>query len=335
MNIIITGAFGFVGTNLSQVLKYNSEDKLIALDISEAKKHCFDECYSWNDLESINWEKIDTIIHLAGKAHDTKSTTVEQIYFDVNVGLTKSIFEKFLHSNASKFIYFSSVKAVADIVKEDFLSEDVEPKPGTAYGRSKLEAERYLTVRLNEYTTERLLDRVTGRFEDDAKERTSDEAKKVYILRPSMIHGPGNKGNLNLLYKIVSKGIHWPLGAFENKRSFTSMANLQFVIRQIIEKDIIPGTYQIADDQSLSTNQLIKLIAQSQGKKAKIWNINKNAIYYVAKFGDLFHLPLNSERLKKLTESYVVSNSKLKKALGIDKMPVSAAEGMKKTLKSF
>jgi hypothetical protein len=79
-----------------------------------------------------------------------------------------------------------------------------------------------------------------------------------------MIHGPGNKGNLNLLFKLVSKGIPWPLGAFENKRSFTSIENLRFVIQQLIEKDIEPGTYQIADDEPLSTNQLIELIAASQ-----------------------------------------------------------------------
>ena len=53
------------------------------------------------------------------------------------------------------------------------------------------------------------------------------DGKKVYILRPCMIHGPGNKGNLNLLYGVVSKGMPWPLGAFENRRSFTSIGNLQ------------------------------------------------------------------------------------------------------------
>jgi nucleoside-diphosphate-sugar epimerase len=338
MNILITGAFGFVGTNLSHSLKTHSNHHLIALDIRETESHSFNEYYAWNDLENIDWEKIDTIIHLAGKAHDTKNTSEERTYFDINVGLTKSIFEKFLQSNASKFIYFSSVKAVADSVKGNILTEDAEPTPGTAYGKSKLEAERYLDSRLHEYTTGRMDDGAMerrGREGEKAIGRKGDGAKKVYILRPSMIHGPGNKGNLNLLYKVVKKGIPWPLGAFENKRSFTSIDNLQFAIQQLIEKEINPGTYQIADDKPLSTNQLIRLIAESQSKKTRIWNINKNLISYFAKIGDKLHLPLNSERLKKLTESYVVSNSKLKKALGIEKMPVCAEEGMKKTLRSF
>ena len=150
-----------------------------------------------------------------------------------------------------------------------------------------------------------------------------------------MIHGPGNKGNLNLLYKLVQKGIPWPLGAFQNKRSFTSIGNLAFIIQQIIEKDIDPGIYQIADDQPLSTNRLIELISESKNKKAHIWNIKPKIITTLAKLGDDLHLPLNSERLKKLTESYVVSNQKLKNAFGIAKMPVSAEEGMRKTLASF
>jgi nucleoside-diphosphate-sugar epimerase len=150
-----------------------------------------------------------------------------------------------------------------------------------------------------------------------------------------MIHGPGNKGNLNLLFKLVSKGIPWPLGAFENRRSFASIENLQFVIQQLVENDIEPGIYQVANDEPLSTNEIIQLIAKSQGRKSCIWNISKKMISLLAKTGDIFHLPLNSERLKKLTESYVVSNQKLKRALGIENMPVSAEEGMNKTLNSF
>ena len=266
-----------------------------------------------------------------------------------NVGLTQQIFEYFLQSNASKFIFFSSVKAVADNVNGEFLTEDAVPNPKTAYGKSKLEAEKYLTGRLVEYNgslanahpEQKRPVQLAGEAEIAAESNRflsafgRPAAKKVYILRPSMIHGPGNKGNLNLLYKLVQKGIPWPLGGFENKRSFTSIDNLAFVIQEIIEKEIDPGTYQIADDEPLSTNRLIELISESKNRKVRIWNINKKLILNIAKPGDLLHLPLNSERLKKLTESYVVSNKKLKTALGIEKMPITAEAGMEKTLKSF
>lgn len=90
----------------------------------------------------------------------------------------------------------------------------------------------------------------------------------------------------------------------------------------MIEKDIKPGIYQIADDEALSTNRIIILIAESQNKKAKIWHIPVQLIKTIAQLGDFLHLPLNSERLRKLTESYVVSNARIKQALSIKQMPI-------------
>ncbi len=73
MNILITGAFGFVGSNLSQSLKKHGKPKLLALDVKERPEHFYDSFYSWNKLDKIDWDTIDTIIHLAGKAQDTKN----------------------------------------------------------------------------------------------------------------------------------------------------------------------------------------------------------------------------------------------------------------------
>ncbi len=129
MNILITGAFGFVGTNLSKALKTAFNCDLIALDVKESDKNKYDVFYSWNEIEKIAWSQIDTIIHLAGKAHDTKNTTEEKVYFEINVGLSRQIFEYFLKSNANKFIFFSSVKAVADKVAGDYLTEETPPNP--------------------------------------------------------------------------------------------------------------------------------------------------------------------------------------------------------------
>lgn len=311
MNVLITGAFGFIGTNLSSNIRQSTKHRLIALDISKPEFHKYHEFYNWSHIEKIEWNKIDVIIHLAGIAHDTKNTSNENKYYEINVGLTKKIYAYFLQSSATKFIFFSSVKAIADSVENKLLFEDEIPNPQTPYGKSKLEAEKYLI------------------------NQNKSKNKNTYILRPCMIHGPGNKGNLNLLYKLVSKGIPWPLGAYDNERSFTSIDNLTFIISQIIEKDVLPGIYNVADDNPISTNRIIELIAESKGKKAKKLRISTNIVEKISKIGDRIHFPLNSERLKKLTESYIVSNKKLKEALGIKKMPVSAEEGMKKTLSTF
>lgn len=311
MHVLVTGAFGFIGSNLSKSFKGYSDVSLSAIDLTLPKKHSYNNFYTWDQLNNIDWNDIDSIIHLAGIAHDTKKTTNETSYFEINMGLTQKIYEYFLSSKASKFIYFSSVKAVADVVQGKRLKETDIPDPGTSYGRSKLAAEEFLL-----------------------KQPLSSN-KKLYILRPCMIHGPGNKGNLNLLYRFVHKGVPWPLGNFENKRSFTSIDNLVYAVNQVLRKDIEQGIYQIADDELISTNQLIQLIAESMSKKPRIWNVNKKVIYKIARLGDIFQLPINSERLQKLSQSYVVSNEKLKDALGIKKMPTPANEGFQKTMESF
>jgi nucleoside-diphosphate-sugar epimerase len=252
----------------------------------------------------------EVVIHLAGKAHDLKNTSTPDEYYQVNTELTKEVFNAFLVSDANVFITLSSVKSVADEVV-GILTEDHGPNPITHYGKSKLLAEQYIFS------------------------KEIPEGKRVYILRPCMIHGPGNKGNLNLLYKLVSKNIPWPLGAFDNKRSFCSIDNLMFIIKELIEReDILSGIYNVADDEPLSTNELIGLIAQSQNSTSNVWNISKKIIEGVASIGDKLHLPLNTERLHKLTSSYVVSNAKINAAIG-KPLPVSSTEGLLKTFKSF
>lgn len=315
MKILITGAYGFVGTNISAFLKSNGAD-LSALDIKEVQNVSYSQFYSWDAFDSIDFNQFDAIIHLAGKAHDTRNKSGAQVYFDVNTGLTQKVFDKFVNSSVSKFIFFSSVKAAAEKVEGEFLTEDIIPAPVGAYGESKIKAEAYILDQMDQNT---LLMR----------------NKEVYILRPCMIHGPGNKGNLNLLYNVVSKGVPYPLGAFENNRSFLSIENLCFIIHQLLDKPIESGIYHLADDESLSTNELIRLISQSVNKLERVWNWNKSLITGFARMGDVLKLPLNSLRLQKLTENYVVSNQKIKKAIGVEKLPVDAASGIQATLASF
>lgn len=324
MNILITGAHGFVGSNLVIALK--GHHSLYGLDIVAPEKEGVVKTFAWKDIETTSipmqqLPKFDAIIHLAGKAHDTKNQSASQVYFDINTGLTQKIFDFFLESSAKKFIFFSSVKAAADSVVGDMLTEDVIPAPVGPYGESKIAAEEYILSKL--------------RSEHGELKVAMQRDKRVYILRPCMIHGPGNKGNLNLLYNVVKKGIPWPLGDFENKRSFTSIDNLCYVVEGLLTKDVASGIYHMGDDEALSTNELIALMCEAMGKEPHIWKMNRKMMEGCAGLGTLLHLPLNTERLRKLTENYVVSNEKIKSALGIDRMPVRAADGIMKTIRSF
>jgi nucleoside-diphosphate-sugar epimerase len=293
--ISVTGASGFVGRNLKKYL----EDTYGIYPMSVR--------FVVNQKLDIQGE---AIVHLSGKAHDLKKVSHPEAYYESNFELTKQLFDAFLISEASIFIFMSTVKAVADEV-EGVLTEEVRPNPKTHYGIAKQQAEQYILS------------------------KEIPKGKKVYILRPCMIHGPGNKGNLNLLHQLVSKGLPWPLGGFQNQRSFLSVENLCFVIKELLENETIPsGVYQVADDQSLSTNELIQLLGASLSKKSRVLKIAPSWIKSMARLGDYLHLPLNSERLQKLTEDYVVSNTKIVAAIG-KPLPVSSKEGLLKTFKTF
>jgi nucleoside-diphosphate-sugar epimerase len=413
MKVLITGANGFVGGHVSRYLMARGIE-CVALDVKGVPEQgVYSARTTWDDLDTLDLSTFDGVIHLAGKAHDTKNASDPQSYFDINVGLTKRVLGAVLkcesakvlklgeerssswqsqlaveesgavlkcepaslgatprqvsalvgetkdqghitnermnyRTNALKFIFFSSVKACADTV-EGVLTEECVPNPQTPYGKSKLEAERevlkfepaslratpsqgsakvlklkeeVLTTRNAENTKNiHLRQGYGGQVEHSIEESEVQNFRtlelqnfRTFILRPAMIQGPGNKGNMELLIKVVQKGIPWPLGAFENKRSFASIENVSRVVEALLIQDVEPGIYQVADDEPLSTNQLIERIAESLGRKPRIWKLPRGLMRGVARVGDLLHLPLNSERLKKLTESYVVSNAKLRKA---------------------
>ena len=103
----------------------------------------------------------------------------------------------------------------------------------------------------------------------------------------------------------------------------------------VLTQDVPSGIYNMGDDEALSTTELIEEICKSLGKEAHIWKLPKGLMRGVAKVGGWLHLPLNPERLRKLTEDYVSSNAKIKTALGVEKMPVDARTGLQTTLKSF
>ena len=329
MNILITGVHGFVGSNLVKALA--PEHKIYGLDIVSPQKEGVIYTFNWDDLDKDGMiPEIDAIIHLAGKAHDTRNQSAADVYFKVNTGLTKRIFDWYENSpTAKKFIFFSTAKAAAECVPE-VLYEDVTPTPKGPYGESKIQAEDYIIEKLESLGVSRnsMASRVPG------TERPAN-GKEVYIFRPCMIHGPGNKGNLNLLYGVVSKGIPWPLGAYENRRTFTSVENVCFAINGILSGDVPSGIYNMGDDEALSTNELIEVICEALGKKAHIWRIPQGLMNSVAKVGGWMHLPLNPLRMQKLTENYVSSNAKIKTALGVERFPIDARTGLIETIKCF
>lgn len=308
--LVITGDSGFVGQNLTRYLRGQYQLAGIGRGGHTPKTSTDDTCH-WNDISANFLNGASAVIHLAGKAHDVRGTSEVDEYFAVNTALTSRLFDLFLQSTARDFFFLSSVKAIADEVA-GVLDETSPPAPQTPYGRSKLAAEQYIAG------------------------RELPQGKRVFILRPCMVHGPGNRGNLNLLYRFVKSGIPYPLAALENKRSFLSIDNLSFVISSLLQHpQISGGAYQLSDDDVLSTNEVIQLIAETLHRKPRLWKLPAGLLTVAARAGDMLRLPLNTGRLQKLTENYVVDNQKIKQALQVAKLPVDAREGLVKTIKSF
>lgn len=303
--ILVTGINGFVGTNIQK--SFGKKYSLIGVSRSPKSNEI-----SWDDIAKKVTFDAKIWIHLAGKAHDLKGDAKENEYLQANYDLTKKTFEAFLQDVTSeKFIFFSSVKAATSTV-DGVLSEEENNELDNPYGKSKRLAEEYLLS------------------------QKLPKNKKVIILRPCMIHGEGNKGNLNLLYNFVKLGLPYPLAAFHNSRSFLSIDNLMYILDEIIKStEMNSGVYNVTDDQFLSTNRIIEIMGERGKKKIRLLHVNPFLINCIAKLGDVFHLPLNTHRLQKLTESYKVSNKKIKKALKMESLPLTAEEGIYKTLESF
>lgn len=293
--IIILGASGFVGSNLLKELN-----------------NC-----TGVSLRNSNWKKelVDSkiIINLVGKAHDHDGRATKEDYKYANVEIAKQVYSAFVDSSAEILIHISSLAAVEEYEARIPLMENDPCSPQSWYGKTKREAESWL---LNQ---------------------KPNGEKKVFVLRPPMIHGPGDKGNLRVLFNFFSKGLPYPLGAFKNQRSFICIDNFIYFIEEIIEKynTLKPGLYHLADDEAISTHDIVEVINEVTGKKILILSLPKFLIKGISKVGDFIPLPLNSIKLRKMTSTLLVSNKKLKSELNIDSLRVKAKEGVRKTIKSF
>jgi len=278
----LTGHTGFIGQHLLKMLGNSA----VGINLRASAE--------------VSLQAGDALVHLAGKAHDLNNTSKAAEYFEVNTALTAKVFDQFLASPASVFVFLSSIKAL-----------EGQQAKASAYSQSKYQAEQYILS------------------------KKIPEGKRVYILRPVMVHGPGNKGNLNLLFKVVQKIAIWPLAAFENQRSFVSVENLCFIIQEIIRNPLLPsGTYTVADPKTFSTNELVYMAGEALGKKVWFLKLPKKLVIFIAAVGDLLGLPLNKDRLEKLTENAVFDGAEIVKLLG-KPLPLEAQAGFEKTFKSF
>ena len=259
--ILITGISGFVGQNLIRCLlgenqyqivgsvRQNSACQILSPNFQLVNVGDINNQTNWVDVLS----GVDVIIHLAARVHCMGQTDKRYLpeFRKVNVAGTRRLIEQALEAGVKRFIFASTIKVCGE--KSDHpLTEEEQADPKDAYAISKWEAEQLI------------------------QQYYASAKMNFFVFRLPLVYGPGVKGNLDRLVRLVKKGIPLPFGSIDNKRSMIYVKNLADILQKAIEaEEGMNQTYFVADDGALSTPGLIELIAHALGKKARLFTLPK------------------------------------------------------------
>ncbi len=299
---LVSGASGFVGRHLCEVLK-GSGARVKALTRNAADGP-WDEavCCELGSgaLRQGMLEGVDTVFHLASLAHQLDEVEQdEDIYFRINVEGSREMLEAAVATGVNGFIYLSSVKAMGGGGAE-LRDEDSPATPEEAYGRSKRSAEE-LVLKVGART-----------------------GMHTVILRPPLVYGPGCGGNLRMLVKSVARGRFPPLSIAENRRSMVDVRDLAQAALLCAQAEKANGrTYLVTDGVGYSTDELVDAIRESLDMSPLSWRLPISLLKPIASLGEVFSLlsgrraPLDNERLEKLTGSALYNGERLRRELGL------------------
>ena len=287
-NYLVTGATGFIGRRLINLLKTTECEIRI---ISRYAQNNF-ETYIC-DFESENiperaLESVDTVFHLAGFAHDMQDPSkVEDLYLVINVDATVELARLAVKSGVKRFVFISSVKAGGGMASGKCINEFDQNEPEGVYGRSKREAELKL-LKIG-----------------------SESGMHVSIIRPSLVYGPNVKGNLQLMLSGIKKGWFPPLPEMGNRRSMIHVDDLVRAILLIAEDKRSNGEIFIATDGTpYSSREIYNAICSIVGRTIPKWNLPK-ALFKIASLIS----PRIKYKINKLLGDECYSSAKLE-ALG-------------------
>jgi nucleoside-diphosphate-sugar epimerase len=277
LNFFVTGSTGFLGNNISTCLL--NENNAVALP-------------DRNNLisELSRFQKIDMLIHAAGKAHSTSTTKEEtQAFFEVNFELTKKITETVDESQIEvNTLVFISTVAVYGIEEGFEINEDAALNGNSPYAHSKRMAEEHL------------------------QQWAKDTGVNLIILRLPLIFGENAPGNLGAMEKAIKGRYYFQIGKGEAKRSMVHAKQLAEFLPSLLGKS---GIYHLTDGKHNTYEEIALYFARKH--KRRIWSLPSTALKIFAKFGDAIpNFPLNSNRLSKLSMSLTFSDEKARRELG-------------------
>ena len=298
--VFVTGASGFIGRHLIPALVEKGVEVVAA---SRAQPSATDRRIEFRSVDVTDVASVrgaiggcDTVVHLAGLAHRIGQSLTDEDFDRVNVDGTRNVLDEARRSGAARFLFLSSA-LVGGSCSTRPLKEEEEPKPMDPYARSKARAEQLVAA------------------------APAAESLWTGALRPPMVYGPGNRGNLPRLASLIARHIPLPFGAVTNARSIVFVNNLVHAIMLLLERQ--PGrgeVFYVADDGPLSTADLAREIGSALGTPARIIAVPQSVLASFARLGDglarVSPFPFTTREHNKLTGTFVVDDSKLRRATG-------------------
>ncbi len=300
--VLVTGASGFIGRHLVSYL--GSEGFRVRALVRKTVG-------DWPDSVNVVTGDIrdkqvaqtaaagcDTIFHSAGKAHNIDEHPQDKEgYRSINIEGTRTLLEAAVSTGVKKFVYFSSVKAMGE--DANGIDESQTPKPKTAYGWSKLEAERLVL---------------------DCGRRAGIHS---VCLRLPMVYGPGNKGNIVRMISAIDRGIFPRLADTGNRRSMVHVTNVVRAAVLAARSSVANGQcFIVADAEPYSTHALYEMICAGLGKRMTKWHLPLMLFKAMGLCGDAVKLligrriPIDSDAVEKLTGSSWYDSKKIANELG-------------------
>ena len=289
--LLFTGGTGFLGKNVMPVLQRNYEVTTCGITPDDMINANFAK-----EVPNLP-EKYDVVLHACGKAHVVPKTEAEkQAFYDVNYQGTVNLCKALEISGIPKALVFISTVAVYGCEYGELITEEHPLEGDSPYAKSKIMAEEYLT------------------------KWCSDHQVRLGILRPSLLAGKKAPGNLGAMVNGVKKGFYLNIAGGKVKKSVLMAEDIARLLPLMEEKG---GIYNVCDTYQPSFGELSASVAKQLGKHKPI-SIPYWMAWCMAKVGDLLgsKAPINSYKLKKMTQSLTFSNEKACKELGWEPLNV-------------
>jgi UDP-glucose 4-epimerase len=282
--VLITGVTGFAGSYIAGYLRDSGYHVIGAARRQQDIEGI--EFYKISNLdESSHWqpalEKADFVVHLAGRAHQMREKPGnDHLYFAVNVDGTLNLARQAVAAGIKKFVFASTVKAMGEGGEGIIYRESDACMPGDAYGKSKFKAELELL------------------------KIAADSDLQVVNLRPPLMYGPGVKGNMATLIRLVKTFPFLPLGGLKNRRSFMAIHNFASAVQAVLEADEVgSATYLVSDGEAVSTSELIDRILQAYSPGCRNFALPEICWKILTK------IPLVADRVGRLSGSLEIDSS--------------------------